>query len=118
MKRRCAALVALVVGGAALGLLTALATVDPPRGAIGTAVIALAFGTAWYGLVRRGVVHVVAFVIGALVVVIAAVMMIRAHPALTLGAVISQAIALAAARYALHVPVRLPGAPRPNDPPG
>jgi diacylglycerol kinase family enzyme len=116
MKRRLAALAALVLGLVAAGLMIALAAVDVPRGALGIAVIVLAAVATWYGLVRRSAVHPAGIALAALFAVTVCVLLIVADPALALGIVVALALAVTAARYAFQVRVRLAPAARPRHP--
>jgi diacylglycerol kinase family enzyme len=113
MTRRSAALVALACSAVTVGLLARQVVADVPRGATGTALIAVAAAATWYALVRRGVVHVVGFVLVSVVAMIAAVVLMAANPALAFGVVLSLSVAIAAARHAFRVRVPLRPAPRP-----
>jgi len=115
-NRRLAALTALVFGLAALGLLTVQATVDAPRSALGIGLTALALATAWYGLVRRGALHILGFAVGALLAVVVTALLVLAYPPLALGVVLAVGLALAAGSYAFRVRVPLPPASRPRHP--
>ena len=54
MRRRLAALVALVVGAATVCLAIAMAVSEFPRGLGLLACVLVAGAAAWYGLLRRG----------------------------------------------------------------
>jgi len=116
INRRLTALTALVLGLCALGLLTVRATVDAPRGVLGIGLFVLALATTWYGLVRRGALHILGFAIGALLALALTVLLIRADPPLALGVTLATALALAAGSHAFRIRVPLPPAPRPAHP--
>ena len=110
------AVAALVLGLAALGMLTVRATVDAPRGVLGIGLFALALATTWYGLVRRGALHILGFAVGALLALVAMVLLIVADPLLSLGVMLTVGLALAAGSHAFRIRVPLPPAPRPTHP--
>jgi diacylglycerol kinase family enzyme len=115
-RRRLLAVVALILAFAALGQLVALSIVAFPRAAVALALVAAGFGSAWYGVVRRGAVHVLALIAGALLLVVFLVLMIAHRPGLALGALVALALCVTAARYAFRIHVALPAAPRPAHP--
>jgi len=110
------AVAALVLGLAALGMLTVRATVDAPRGVLGIGLFALALATTWYGLVRRGALHILGFAVGALLALVAMVLLIVADPLLSLGVMLTVGLALAAGSHAFRIRVPLSPAPRPTHP--
>ncbi len=115
-NRQLAALAALALGLAALALLTVRATIDAPRGALGIGLFALALATTWYGLVRRGALHILGFALGALLALVLTVLLILADPPIALGVMVAVGLALAAGSHAFRVRVPFPPAPRPTHP--
>lgn len=116
MSQRLTALAALALMLAALALMAALAIVDFPRGALGFVLIVLALTAAWYGLVRRGALHVAGLGLGALLVLAAVMLLIADQPTLTLGAMLALGLGLGAGSHAFRVRVARPPAPRPTHP--
>lgn len=111
-----AALASLVLGLAALGLLTVRAIVDSPRGVLGLGLFALAVATTWHGLVRRGALHLLGFAVGALLALVLTVLLILDDPLLALGVMLAVGLALAAGSHAFRIRVPLLPAPRPTHP--
>jgi diacylglycerol kinase family enzyme len=107
---------ALLLGLVALGLLTVRATVDAPRGVLGIGLLALALATTWYGLVRRGALHILGFTVGALLALVLTVLLILADPLLAIGVILAVGLAVAAGSQAFRIHVPLPPAPHPTHP--
>jgi hypothetical protein len=63
----------------------ALAIVAFPHAAVALALVVLGLASAWYGVVRRGAVHVLALISGALLLAMFLVLMIADRPGLVLG---------------------------------
>ena len=66
MRRRLAAIVALVVGAATLALAVAVAISEFPRGLVLLGCVLIAGVAAWYGMLRRGIARVVGLVVAGL----------------------------------------------------
>lgn len=114
--RRLLAIAALTLAAVASALLVAHAIVGFPRAAIGLALLLVGLTAAWVGLVRRGAVHVLGLLAGALLLVVCVVLMIADSPGLALGALVALGSAVAAGAWALRLPARLSPAPRPAHP--
>ncbi|MDX6660723.1 MAG: hypothetical protein QOJ55_1545, partial [Solirubrobacteraceae bacterium] len=116
MRRRLAAIAAIVLVAAGLGVAIAVALDEFPRGLIVLALTGLALAAAWYGVLRRGIariggltVAVVLFVAGLVFVISSA----RFADLVVLGLL---AAALAMARIAFRAHVSLPPAAAPERP--
>src|SRR2546421_12128249 len=59
MRRRLAAMAAIGLAAAGLGLAIAVAVDEFPRGLVVLAFTVLAVGAAWYGVLRRGIARIV-----------------------------------------------------------
>ena len=117
LRRRLAALFALVVGAATLALALAVAISEFPRGLVllGCALVAGVF--AWYGLIRRGAARALGFIVaGTAVAVAVALIVVGGSRFLDLLIIVGSLICLAAARATLGVHVDLPSAPSPRQP--
>ncbi len=66
MRRRLAAIVALVVGAATIALAVAVAVTEFPRGLGILGCVVVAGAAAWYGVLRRGISRVVGLTVAAL----------------------------------------------------
>ena len=66
MRRRLAAIVALVVGAATVALAVAVAVSEFPRGLGLLGCVVVAGAAAWYGVLRRGVARVAGLTVAAL----------------------------------------------------
>jgi diacylglycerol kinase family enzyme len=117
MRRRLAALFALVVGAATLTLAIAVAITQFPRGLVLLGCALLAGLAAWYGLLRRGIARVVGLVVAGIAFVAAVALIVaRGLPLVDLLVVAGLLASLAAARATITVHVDLPGAPAPRQP--
>ena len=81
MKRRLAALVALVVGAATLVLAVAVAVDEFPRGLVLLGCVAVAAAAAWYGVLRRGIARVAGLGVAGLALVGGLVLLVAGGPA-------------------------------------
>ena len=117
MRRRLAALFALVVGAATLTLTIAVAITQFPRGLVLLGCVLLAGLAAWYGLLRRGIARVVGLVVAGIAFVAAVALIVaRGLPLVDLLVVAGLLASLAAARATITVHVDLPSAPAPRQP--
>ena len=116
LGRRPAAALAVVLALTSLALGVALALATVPRGLVGLALLVLAAGLAWHGLLHRGPVRVVAVATGVVLAGVVVGLLVAREPVLVLGAVAALWLALAAARLAFRIHVTLPAAPRPSHP--
>ncbi len=117
MRRRLAALFALVVGAATLTLAIAVAITQFPRGLVLLGCVLLAGMAAWYGLLRRGIARVVGLVVAGIAFVAAVALIVaRGLPLVDLLVVAGLLASLAAARATITVHVDLPSAPAPRQP--
>ena len=117
MKRRLAAVVALLVGAATFVLAVAVAVSQFPRGLglLGCAVVAGA--AAWYGVLRRGLARVAGLVVAGVAVAVAVVLVVSGGAPFVDALVVAGLLAsLAASRAAMAGHVDLPGAPAPRRP--
>ena len=117
MKRRLAAVFALVVGAATLVFAVAVAINQFPRGLILLGCVLIAGVSAWYGLLRRGIARVVGLIVAAAALAAAVALIVAVGSRLVdLLVVAGVLVSLAAARATLDVNVDLPGAPAPRHP--
>jgi diacylglycerol kinase family enzyme len=117
MKRRLAAVLALVVGAATLVFAVAVAISEFPRGLILLGCGLLAGVAAWYGLLRRGIARVVGLIVAGVALVVAVALIVAAgSPLVDLLVVAGVLLSLAAARATIDVHVDLPSAPAPRRP--
>jgi hypothetical protein len=117
LRRRLAAVFALVVGAATLALAVTVAISEFPRGLVllGCALVAGVF--AWYGLIRRGIARAVGLIVaGTAVAVAVALIVVGGSRFLDLLVIVGLLVSLAAARATLGVHVDLPSAPSPRRP--
>jgi hypothetical protein len=117
LRRRLAAVFALVVGAATLALAVTVAISEFPRGLVllGCALVAGVF--AWYGLIRRGIARAVGLIVaGPAVAVAVALIVVGGSRFLDLLVIVGLLVSLAAARATLGVHVDLPSAPSPRRP--
>jgi len=117
LRRRLAAVFALVLGAATLALAVAVAISEFPRGLLllGCALVAVLF--AWYGLIRRGIARAVGLIVaGTAVAVAVASIVVGGSWFLDLLVILGVLLTLAAARATLGVHVDLPSAPSPRQP--
>ena len=66
MRRRLAAIVALVVGAATVALAVAVAVSEFPRGLVLLGCVLVAGAAAWYGVLRRGAARVAGLIVAGL----------------------------------------------------
>ena len=117
MRRRLAAIVALVVGAATVALAVAVAVSEFPRGLGLLGCVVVAGAAAWYGVLRRGAARVAGLTVAALALAGAVALLVAGGaPFVDLLVVAGLLVSLAAARAALAVHVDLPGAPAPRRP--
>ena len=79
MRRRLAAIVALVVGAATIALAVAVTVTEFPRGLGLLGCVLVAGAAAWYGVLRRGVARVVGLTIAALALAGAVALLVAAE---------------------------------------
>jgi diacylglycerol kinase family enzyme len=117
MRRRLAAIVALVMATATVALAVAVAVSEFPRGLGLLACVLVAAVAAWYGVLRRGVARVAGLAVAALALAGAvALLVVEGAPGVDLLVVAGLLASLAAARAALAVHVDLPSAAAPRRP--
>ena len=116
-RRQLAAIVALVVGAAAVALAVAVAVSEFPRGLVLLGCVLVAGASAWYGVLRRGVARVAGLIVAALALAGAVVLLVsEGAPFVDLLVVAGLLVSLAAARATLAVHVDLPDASAPRQP--
>src|SRR5512133_3393554 len=117
MRRRLAALFALVMGAATLALAIAVAISEFPRGLVLLGGVLIAAVSGWYGLLRRGIARVVGLIVAAIALAAAVALIVGGGPPLMdLLVVAGLLVSLAAARTTLTIHVDLPSAPAPRQP--
>ena len=117
LRRRLAAIVALVVGAATIALAVAVAVSEFPRGLGLLGCVLVAGAAAWYGVLRRGVARVAGLTAAVLALAGAVALLVAGESLLAeLLVVAGLLVTLAAARAAISVHVALPGAPAPRHP--
>ena len=117
MRRRLAAMIALVVGAATIIAAVAIAVSEFPRGLGLLACVAVAGACAWYGMLRRGTARVAGFAVAGLALGGAlALLLAGGSPFGDLLVVVGLLITVAAARATLAVHVDLPSASAPRRP--
>ena len=117
MRRRLAAILALVVAAATLALAIAVAINQFPRGLILLSCVLIAGVSAWYGLRRRGIARVAGLIVAAIALAGAVALIVGAGaPLVDLLVVAGVLVSLAAASAAFTVHVDLPSAPAPRQP--
>jgi diacylglycerol kinase family enzyme len=117
MKRRLAAVFALVVGAATLVFAVVVAINQFPRGLIVLGCVLIAGVSAWYGLLRRGIARVVGLIVAAAALAAALALIVAVGSRLVdLLVVAGVLVSVAAARATLDVNVDLPSAPAPRHP--
>jgi hypothetical protein len=117
MRRRLAAIAALLASAAAIVLAAIVAVEDFPKGLPVVACVLLAAILAWLSIARRGAARVAGLAAAALLL-IASVILIGVNDRVAQDVVVigCAVIAVAAARYAFTVHVALPQAERPRRP--
>ena len=117
MRRRLAAMTAMVVGAATIIGAIAIAVSEFPRGVGLLACVAVVGSCAWYGVLRRGIARVAGFSVAGLALAGAVALLLaggsRFSDLLVLAGLL---VTLAAARAALVVHVDLPSASAPRRP--
>jgi diacylglycerol kinase family enzyme len=117
IRRRMAAGAALLVGAGSIALATVAMIASFPHGAVALASGVLAVGAAWYGLLRRGAARAVGLGAAAVLLVAGLVQPVASRRILEDVLILAGlAAALAAARAAFAVHIRLPRARRPERP--
>ena len=117
MRRRLAAIIALVVGAATFIADVAIAVSEFPRGLGLLACVAVAGSSAWYGMLRRGTARVAGFTVAGLALAGALVLLLAGgSPLGDLLVVVGLLITVAAGRATLAVHVDVPGASAPRRP--
>jgi diacylglycerol kinase family enzyme len=117
VRRRLAAIVALVVGAATIVLAIAVTVSEFPRGLGLLACVVVAGASAWYGMLRRGFARVAGLTVAALALAGAVALLLAGGSLLAELLVIGGLlVALAAARVSIAVHVPLPGATAPSHP--
>jgi hypothetical protein len=116
VRRRLAALAALVFGLATVAAVVALAVTTMPRGLVGLAALPLALAMVWYGLVRRGLQRVLGLGAGCALMILVVALLVTRQPLLVAFAIAMLWAALAAARAAFLIHVPLPHVARPRRP--
>ncbi len=117
MRRRLAALVALVVGAATVALAIAVAVTEFPRGLGVLGCVVVAGAAAWYGVLRRGVARAAGLIVAALGLAGAVALLASGGPLLAeLLVVAGLLVSVGAAGAALTVHVALPDASTPRHP--
>jgi diacylglycerol kinase family enzyme len=115
MRRRLAALLALVLAVVTVVGAIVVAVSEFPRGLIVLACLLIAAAAAWYGLLRRGFPRIAGLTVGALALAGAVVaLFVGGDPGVDLLVVAGVLATLAASRAALAVHVTLPDAPPPQ----
>jgi diacylglycerol kinase family enzyme len=115
MTRRLLAAASLLLLVAAVALTVVVAVETFPRGVTVLACIVLALILAWWGLLRLGPARIAAFVIAAVAVVGAIVLVVfEGRPVADAAIVAIIVLSLAAARRAFAMRADLPDAPRPQ----
>jgi diacylglycerol kinase family enzyme len=114
--RQAAAIGALVLGLSGFGLAVVVMVQEFPRGLIALGCVALAAGSAWYGVLRRGAARVLGLSVGALGV--AAAILLLAGDRLLEELLVAAALVLSCvcARAAFGVRAHLPHVPAPQRP--
>ncbi len=117
MRRRVAALVALVAAAAAVALAVAVAVSEFPRGLVLLGCVVVAAASAWHGILRRGPARAAGLAIAALALAGALALLLTGGSLLAQVLVIAGIlVALAAARAAISLHVVLPDATAPEHP--
>ena len=117
LARRLEAIAALVLPVVALGLAIAVAVASFPGGLVVVAFVLMAIPIAGFALLRRGAARAVGIAVAVLLLAAGAVAILaRGELGLKLGAVVAALLALAAARRAFRIHVKLPPAPPPRAP--
>jgi diacylglycerol kinase family enzyme len=116
MRRRLAAIAAIVLAAVGLGLEIAIVVDEFPRGLIVLAFTVLALGAAWYGVLRRGLARI-AGLVAAIVLFVAGLLFVLSRARVTdlvVFALLAGAVGLA--KIAFSADVDLPPAAAPERP--
>ena len=117
MRRRLAALVALVVGAATVALAVAVAVTEFPRGLGLLGCVLVAAAAAWYGVLRRGIARVAGLTVAALALAGAVALLVAGESLLAELLVLAGLLVfLVAGRAVMSVHVALPGVSAPRNP--
>jgi diacylglycerol kinase family enzyme len=117
MKRRLAAIFALVAAAATLAVAITVAVSQFPRGLILLGCVLIAGASAWYGLRRRGTARLAGLIVAGIALAAAVVLIVgRGAPGVDVLVVAGVLVSLAAARVAFAVHVDLPSAAAPRQP--
>ena len=116
MRRRLAAIAAIVLAAAGLGVAIAVALDEFPRGLIVLALTLLALGAAWYGVLRRGIARIAGLAIAVVLFVAGLVFVLSSTRVADLIVLGLLAAALGMARIAFRAHVSLPPAAAPERP--
>jgi hypothetical protein len=117
MKRRLAAITALLVGAATFVLAVVGAVSQFPRGLWLLGCVVLAAAAAWYGVLRRGIARIAGLAVAGIALVVAfGLILFGGPPLVDLLVVTGLLVFLAASRAAMARHVDLPGAPAPRRP--
>ena len=117
MRRRLAALVALVVGAATIALAVAVAVSEFPRGLGLLGCVVVAAASAWYGVLRRGIARVAGLTVAALALAGAVALLVAGESLLAELLVLAGLLVfLVAGRAVMSVHVALPGVSAPRNP--
>ena len=117
MRRRLAAIVALVVGAATIALAVAVAVTEFPRGLGLLGCVLVAAASAWYGVLRRGVPRVVGLTVAALALAGAVALLVAGESLIAEMLVLAGLLVfLVAGRAVMSVHVALRGVSAPRNP--
>ena len=117
MRRRLAAVLALVVGAATLALAAAVAISEFPRGLVLLGCALIAGVSAWYGLTRRRIARAVGLIVAGTAVAAAVALIVLVGPRFVdVLVLVGLLVSVAAARATIGVHVDLPSAPSPLRP--
>jgi diacylglycerol kinase family enzyme len=117
MRRRLAAIFALVVAAATIAVAITVAVNQFPRGLILLGCVLIAGASAWYGLRRRGIARLAGLIVAGIALAAAVVLIVgRGAPGVDVLVVAGVLVSLAAARVAFAVHVDLPSAAAPRQP--
>jgi diacylglycerol kinase family enzyme len=117
MKRRLAAILALVLAAATLAFAIGVAISQFPRALFLPGCVVIAGVSAWYGLRRRGIARVVGLIVAAVALAGAVALIVAGGaPLVDLLVVGGVLVSLAAASAAFTVHADLPSAPAPRQP--
>src|SRR2546421_7106724 len=116
MRRRLAAIAAVVLAAVGLGLAIAVAVDQFPRGLIVLAFTVLALGAAWYGVLRRGMARIAGLAVAVVLFVAGMLFVVSSAAVADLVVIALLAAALGLARIAFTSHVALPPAAAPERP--